>query len=86
MSWIVLSHQFLRKITNDTLTEHESFNVTTNVESVCLPKPTMSELVIGYAEEIVNLNFLPRLAYNACSGCKNGVDKNTNIEQYDICT
>ena len=44
------------------------------------------ELAIGYAEKIVNLDFLPRLAYNACSGCKNSVDKNTNIEQHDVCT
>ena len=63
----------------------ESSNVTTNIESVYAPTPTMSqkdvrdELAIGYAGEIVNLNFLPRFVYNACSGCKNGVDKNTNI-------
>ena len=67
--------------TNDTLVESESSSVTTNVESVYIPKPTMSqkdvrdELAIGYAEEIVNLDFLPRLLYNECSGCKNGVDK-----------
>ena len=78
--------------TNDTLTEPESSSLTTNVESLYIPTPTISqkdvpdELAIGYAEEIVKLNFLPRFVYNACSGCKNDVDKNTNIEQHDVCT
>lgn len=49
-------------------------------------KDIRDELAIGYAEEIRNSNFLPRFAYNSCSGCKNGVDKNTNIEQHDVCT
>ena len=46
-----------------------------------ITKPTWSkkdvrdELAIAYAEDIANLNFLPRLVYNADSGCKNGVDK-----------
>ena len=77
---------------NDTPTESESFNVTTKAKSVYITKPTMrqkdvhDELAIAYAKEIVNLNFLPRFVYNACSGCKNGVDKNTNIEQHDVCT
>ena len=77
---------------NDTLTESESSNVTTNVESVHVPTLTMSqkdvrdELAIGYAEEIINLNLLPRFTYSECIGCKNGVDKNTNIEQHHICT
>ena len=39
-----------------------------------------------YAEEIANLNFLPLLVYNACSGCKNGLDKTISIAQHDICT
>ena len=55
----------LKNITNDTLKEPESSTVTTNVESVYIPTPTMrqkdvrDELAIVYAEEIVNLNFLP---------------------------
>ena len=58
--------------TNDTLTEPESSNVTTNVESVYVPTLTMSqkdvrdELAIGYAEEIINLNLLPRFTYSEC--------------------
>ena len=77
---------------NDTLTEPESSNLTTNVESVHVPTLTMSqkdvrdELAIGYAEEIINLNLLPRFTYSECIGCKNGVDKNTNMEHYRICT
>ena len=45
-----------KDVTNDTLTEPESSNVTINVESVYIPKPTMSqkhvrdELAIGQAE------------------------------------
>ena len=71
--------------------EPELSNGTTNVESVYVPTLTMSqkdvrdELAIGYAEEIINLNLLPRFTYSECSGCKNGVDKNTNIEQHDLC-
>ena len=82
----------MKDTTNDTLTKPESSNVTRNVESVYVPAPTMSqkdvcdELAIGYAEEIINLNLLPRFAYNECSGCKNSVDKNTNMEQHDVCT
>ena len=59
-----------KDVTNDTLTEPESSNVTTNVESVYIPTPTMSqkdvrdELAIGYAEEIINLNLLPRFTCN----------------------
>ena len=55
--------------TNDTPTESGSFNVTTNVKSVYITKPTMSkkdvrdELAIAYAEENVNLNFLPRFVH-----------------------
>ena len=33
--------------TNDTPTESESFNVTTNVKSVCITKPTMSQKDVG---------------------------------------
>ena len=49
-------------------------------------KDARDELAIGYAEKIENSNFLPRFVYNACSGCKNGVDKNSNIKQHDVCT
>ena len=49
-------------------------------------KDVRDELAIGYAEEIINLNLLPRFTYSECSGCKNGVDKNTNMEHHRICT
>ena len=39
---------------------------------------------IAYAEDIAK--FLPSLVYSACSGYKNGVDKNTNPQQHDVCT
>ena len=77
---------------NGTLTEPESSNVTTNFESFYVPTLIMSqkdvrdELAICYAEEIINLNLLPYFTYNECSGCRNGVDKNRNIGQHDVCT
>ena len=49
-------------------------------------KDVGDELAIAYGEEVVDINFLPRFAYNACGGCKNGVDKNKKIEQHDVCT
>ena len=88
----ILASLTAKDTANDTLTESESSNITTNVESVHVPTLTMSqkdvrdELAIGYAEEIINLNLLPRFTYSECIGCKNGVDKNTNIEQHHICT
>ena len=47
-------------------------------------KDVHDEFAISYAEEI--LHFLAGLVYNACFGCKNGVDRNSNTQQHDICT
>ena len=54
-----------------------------------IPKPIMTqkevreELAIAYAEEILPL--LPNLANEACSGCKNNIDRNTYAQQHDVC-
>ena len=54
-----------------------------------IPSPTMTqkevryELAIAYAEEILPL--LPNLANEACSGCKNNIDRNTYAQQHDVC-
>ena len=54
-----------------------------------IPTPILSkkevrdELAIAYAEEILLL--LPNLVNDACSGCKNNVDKNANAKQHDVC-
>ena len=37
----------------------------------------------AYTEEIINL--IPSLVYDACSWCKNRVDKNRNAQQHDVC-
>ena len=79
-----------KDIINDTLTELESSNVSTNVKSVYNAKPTIrqkdvrDELAIAYEKEIVNV--LLSLVCNACSGCKNDVEKNINTQQHDVCT
>ena len=81
----LLASMSSKDIISDTLKEPESSKVTTNVEYVYIFKPTISkkdvrnELAIGYTEEFVNLNFLPRLIYNACSGCKNGIEMFTDM-------
>ena len=41
-------------------------------QSTVSQKDLRDDLAIAYVEEIVNLKFLPRLIYNACSGCKIG--------------
>ena len=41
------------------------------------------ELAVAYAEEILPL--LPTLVNEACSGCKNNVDRNANAQQHDVC-
>ena len=54
-----------------------------------IPKPIMSqksvrdELAIAYAEEIITL--IPSLVYDACNGCKKGLDRNINTQQHDVC-
>ena len=54
-----------------------------------IPTPILSkkevrdELAIAYAEEILLL--LPNLVNDACSGCKNNVDRNANAQQHDVC-
>ena len=54
-----------------------------------IPTPILSkkevrdELAIAYAEEILLL--LPNLVNDACSGCKNNVDRNANAKQHDVC-
>ena len=44
-------------------------------QSTVSQKDLRDDLAIAYVEEIVNLKFLPRLIYNACTGYKNVVDK-----------
>ena len=69
----------------------ESSNAASDVqESVpYIPTPILSkkevrdELAIAYAEEILLL--LPNLVNDACSGCKNNVDRNANAQQHDVC-
>ena len=46
-------------------------------------KEVRDELAIAYAEEIFLL--LPNLVNDACSGCKNNVDRNANAQQHDVC-
>ena len=46
-------------------------------------KEVREELAIAYAEEILPL--LPNLANEACSGCKNNIDRNTYAQQHDVC-
>ena len=54
-----------------------------------IPSPIMTqkevrdELAIAYAEEILPL--LPNLVNEACSGCKNNIDRNTYAQQHDVC-
>ena len=46
-------------------------------------KELCDELAIAYAEKILPL--LPNLANEACSGCKNNIDRNTYAQQHDVC-
>ena len=74
------------------LAPSDAADVPAVVDVACVPEliNTMTassvrdELDIVYAEEVVVL--LPHVVYNACDGCKNGVDKNTAAEQHAACT
>ena len=46
-------------------------------------KSVRDELAIAYAEEIITL--IPSLVYDACNGCKKGLDRNINTQQHDVC-
>ena len=46
-------------------------------------KEVREELAIAYTEEILPL--LPNLSNEACSGCKNNIDRNTYAQQHDVC-
>ena len=44
-----------------------------------------AELAIVFAEELNDL-LLEKVVKDACYGCMNGVDKDTNPSQHDVCT
>ena len=46
-------------------------------------KEVCDKLVISYAGEIQCL--LPKLVNEACTGCKNNIDRNTYVQQHDDC-
>ena len=54
-------------------------------ELIAMSQATVrDELAIAFAEEVVAL--LPSIVNDACSGCRNGIDRNTNAQQHDACT
>ena len=49
------------------------------------PSQVQNELAIVFAEEM-NEHLLEKVVKDTCYGCKNGIDKDANPHQHDVCT